>query len=130
MPKPCAILVLMRLDFLSADHVAVVFDQRIHLALPRQRLNYRNVDFSGWLRLAATDRADHALANAQERLQALLPLLEQFGSMHQHQRVDATASNHLSSSHRFAKGRRRVQDAGVRLPKITIAEEVGFSWTV
>jgi len=48
-------------------------------------------------------------------LQAFLPLLEQFGSMHQHERVDATGRNHRRRGHRFAKGSRRAQDTCIVL---------------
>ena len=48
------------------NHVTVVFDQRIDFTLTRQRLHQRDVDFSSRLGLAATDGADHPLANAQE----------------------------------------------------------------
>jgi hypothetical protein len=58
------------------DHLAVVFYQRVHLALPGHRLHHGNVDLASRFGLAAADGADHALGVLQKGLQALLPLLE------------------------------------------------------
>ncbi|GIK86286.1 MAG: hypothetical protein BroJett026_17670 [Betaproteobacteria bacterium] len=61
--------------------MAVVLDQRVYLALAGQGLHHSDVDPAGGLGLAAADGADHTLADAQKRLQPLLPLLEQFRAM-------------------------------------------------
>ena len=58
------------------DDVTVIFDQGVNLALTRQGLHHSDVNLSCRLCLAATYGADHPLANAEESLQALLPLFE------------------------------------------------------
>ncbi|MHB0986642.1 MAG: hypothetical protein ACYC05_13765 [Sulfuricella sp.] len=48
--------------------MTVALDQRIHFTLARQRLHHRNIDLPCGFGLAATDCADHALADAKEGL--------------------------------------------------------------
>ncbi|OIQ72318.1 hypothetical protein GALL_460570 [mine drainage metagenome] len=96
------------------DHLSVALDQRAHLALAGQGLHHGNVDLAGRLGLAAADGADHALADAQKRLQPLLPLLQQLGAMHQHQGVDAPPGDHRGGDDRLAEGRRRAEHPGIK----------------
>ena len=57
----------------------------------------------------------HAFANAQEGLQTLLPLFEQLGAMHQHQRIDTPPGDHRRRRYRLAEGGWRTEHAGIML---------------
>ena len=63
--------------------------------------------------LAAADGADHSFADTKEGLQTFLPLLEQFGSMHQHQGIHAAPGDHRCRRDRLAEGGGRAQHAGI-----------------
>lgn len=63
--------------------------------------------------LATTDGADDPLSNGEESVQTFLPLPEQFGSMHQDQRVDVTAGNDGCPRDRLAERRRGAEDANI-----------------
>jgi hypothetical protein len=97
------------------DNLSVVFDQRVHLAPARQRLHHGYVDPAGRLGLATADCADHPLADAKKGLQAFLPLLEEFGAMHQDQSIHTLPRDHRSGRHRFAECGRRAEHAGIVL---------------
>ena len=97
------------------DHLPVVLDQRIHLALAGQGLHHGDIDLSSGFGLAAADGADHTLAGAKKRLQSLLPLLQQLRAVNQHQGVDATARNDRRGCDRLAECCRRAEHAGIVL---------------
>jgi hypothetical protein len=101
---------------LVGGDMAVVLDDRTGFTLPEQRLHHRDVDLAGGPGLAAANGPDHALTqcvDAQERLQPLLPLLEQLGAVHQHQRVDAAPGDQRRGGNGLAECGRCAQDAGV-----------------
>ena len=102
-----------RVVALVDDHLPIVLDQRIHLALAGQGLRHGDIDLAGGFGFATANGADHALADAQERLQTFLPLLEQLSSVHQHQGVDTSPGNHRGGGDRLAEGRRRAQHPGI-----------------
>ena len=95
------------------DDLSVSLDQGVHLALAGQRLHHGDVDLAGGFGFATANGANHALADAQERLQTLLPLLEQLSSVHQYQGVDTSPGNHRCGGNRLAKGRWRTQHPGI-----------------
>ena len=64
-------------------------------------------------RLPSTDSAEDAFPDAQKGLQPFLPLPEQFGSMHQDQRVDAASRDQRSGRHSLAEGGWGTQHTGV-----------------
>jgi hypothetical protein len=114
--------------------LSVVLDQRVDIALARQRLHHGDVDHAGRLGLAAADGADHAFANAKEGLQAFLPLLQQLGAVDQHQGVHAAPGDDRRRCHRLSERGRRAQHAGIvfstrhglLLVRAQSADEVGL----
>jgi hypothetical protein len=58
------------------------------------------------------------LADAEEGLQAFLPLLEQFGAMHQHQGVHAPPGDHRGGGNGLAEGGRGAEHADRRVCSI------------
>jgi len=86
------------------DHLPIVLDQRIHLALAGQGLHHGDIDLASEFGLAAADGAEHALGDPQKRLQVLLPLLEQLSAVYQHQGIDAPPGNHRGGGDRLAEG--------------------------
>ena len=91
----------------------VALDQRVNLPFARERLHDRDVDLAGGFGLATADGADDVLADAEKCPKSFLPLLEQLGAVHQHQRVHATPRDQRSGGDRPAERGRRAKHAEI-----------------
>ncbi len=95
------------------DDLVVIFHKVTDLAFARQRLHDSYIDLAGELGLAAAQGADDFFADAEERLQAFLPLPEQLGPVHKHQGIHTPPGNERCGTHGFTEGRWREEDTGV-----------------
>ncbi len=96
-------------------HVPVVGDEGIHIALPHQALEQRDIDPPGEGFASAAPASDRRLRDPEKRREAGHPLFLKRTPVDQDERIHPALRDQPRRQHRLAEGRRRRQDAGVVL---------------